>query len=687
MSKKLNANSTRMYQANTNMDAVQTQHPNSHHQSRKPNKYHHIKNQSGKQQFHHKNNIKINEETSNQQQMQQCGMDIVYQNNYFNRSYEINATVPVSEPKKSNMYAPNFTGDQSLNECNDEENLICESISCSPTTSNEADHKMRIEETEERMVSNSMNESTAIIHNNTQIVYDQQLSQNQFVSCSVPQMVEMPGQQTNEFNNQMYNGIYEYDYQSNPQILHQQQSAGSQFYIYHPYTDYTQGTVPISNVSGSPLNNSFNGTPQQQPTAFYTTYQTIPSYIYDPSMGSYTNMAYSPVQHQQTPNTQISSPQQTNILASYQTPPQPAHQLYLQTSNITPPTSLSPNDTGSCSNNSSATVGNDRTSNCNSPHLSTQNVISANQQQITQTPLANTSLNQNPYSLMYANTNPYLTPQAYPCQSPIPSAQYMMYHPPPQIQIPPQQQQQLQIPFQSNHNSPIMHTPYNNNNNHHNTNNNNHHNNGPKSNKSRFNKYNKRNQKYNYLDQTPQSTCDESVYMNSPVANKIGYESECVNEDASQSYLAADQTMPMYPTSSYCDPNTIMGMPNAEAILNAGLNYDALNGIETYGEDYGDAYDDNNNTEENDENLACQICRGRRMCFCYFLKVRYYKFPSFFDLVDHQYKKWRSTMAKNNGLMMNSPNSNMGIGNNINGCNINANYNNNINHNSNAKKA
>lgn len=103
----------------------------------------------------------------------------------------------------------------------------------------------------------------------------------------------------------------------------------------------------------------------------------------------------------------------------------------------------------------------------------------------------------------------------------------------------------------------------------------------------------------------------------------------------------ADIQMPVYPTSSYCDPN--MAMPNTEAILNAA--YNNFSQIESYGEDYGDAYDDNGDGDDNDENLACQVCRGRRMCFCYFLKVRYYKFPSFFDLVDHQYKKWRKTMA------------------------------------------
>jgi len=68
--------------------------------------------------------------------------------------------------------------------------------------------------------------------------------------------------------------------------------------------------------------------------------------------------------------------------------------------------------------------------------------------------------------------------------------------------------------------------------------------------------------------------------------------------------------------------------------------------ITTYGEDVYDENYDDSNLDDNEEQLACYTCRGRRMCFCYFLKVRYYKFPSFFDLVDHQYKKWRQTVNR-----------------------------------------
>jgi len=414
-----------------------------------------------------------------------------------------------------------------------------------------------------------------------------------------------------------YNAAFEYDYQ------HTNVQQQSQYYIYQPYHDYS--TVP--NIAGSPLNNSFTGTPQQQQQQYYTAYQPIPSYIYDPQNCSYTS-AYSPVQQQnphqtfhQTPGntgqTNLSSPQQqqSTFLASYQTPPQPGHQLYIQTSNITPPTSLSPNDTPTT--NSSAT---DRASDCNSPHPNQNGVVPGH---LTQTPVHNSYVMHNPeLTSQYTPQPPVytpLTPQQYQCNSPMPTQQFMIYNPPLMSQG---------SPYQTGQNSPMVQTPYSCNNS-----------SSFKSKNSRSNRFNKRNfnQKYNYADQTPQSTysLEENQYQNSPVSaptfeQNLEFESSPENQ------------MPIYPTSSYCDPN--MGMPNTEAILNAAYNYDG--GIDSYGDDYSDQYGDDNNGD-NDENLACQVCRGRRMCFCYFLKVRYYKFPSFFDLVDHQYKKWRKTMAAN----------------------------------------
>lgn len=85
------------------------------------------------------------------------------------------------------------------------------------------------------------------------------------------------------------------------------------------------------------------------------------------------------------------------------------------------------------------------------------------------------------------------------------------------------------------------------------------------------------------------------------------------------------------------DPCMMGDMSHLPAVAAAATDM-----IDSYGPDL-----DEEETTSNGEQLACYVCRGRRMCFCYFLKVRYYKFPSFLDLVDHQYKKWRSNMAKN----------------------------------------
>jgi len=110
-------------------------------------------------------------------------------------------------------------------------------------------------------------------------------------------------------------------------------------------------------------------------------------------------------------------------------------------------------------------------------------------------------------------------------------------------------------------------------------------------------------------------------------------------------------------TSLYYDPNV---NPLLFQNIANGLppSYDfaqmhGMNGeISSYGE-YDENYDDEADPDVETEQLACYTCRGRRMCFCYFLKVRYYKFPSFFDLMDHQYKKMRSTMMKNKKQLVN----------------------------------
>lgn len=455
----------------------------------------------------------------------------------------------------------------------------------------------------------------------------------------------------NNNNNVAYNE-YDYDYQ---QTSVQQQS---QYYIYQPnYQDYNQ----CQNISGSPLNTSFTQPPA---SAYYPAYQhPVPSYLYD-TQAAY-SQCYSPIQpnnnmphtFHQTPgnNQQINhmptTPQQqpSFLLPSYQTP-QPQQQqlsnqnLYIQTSNITPPTSLSPND----SNPLPSSTTTERSTDCHSPNPGQQMPSNLNNQ----TPVHNPM---NPY--MYQMTPNYsplpLTPQTYQCASPLPTAQYMMYNPPPMLQNgcgSPYQTQTATGGF----NSPMMsHTPFNNNNGHSNQGNNKCQGNNGKHGRNYGNKWNNNkrgfnNQKYSYpTEQTTQQTYspDESQFMSSPVIPPMPS-----FEQPESNVLDNSSTtqMPMYPTSPYCDPQT--SMPNTEAILTAA--YNNYNNIDSYGDDYEPAYDNDHNGPEDDddkdENLACQVCRGRRMCFCYFLKVRYYKFPSFFDLVDHQYKKWRKTMAAQN---------------------------------------
>lgn len=607
MSNNKKINNGNRYPTNGEVSWAETsQYQQNSPQNRKQLKFY---NKNGSNKYHSKNH------SYSKPQGENAAIDIQYQNN------EFNAVVPV-EKQQNSGYAQSI--DQSLTE---ESNL---NGNYSPSTNSSSSEKV---DEQEQTKSQPQN------------LYDQGIQT--FVPCN-GQATDIP---QNDLVGNCYNTGYEYDYQTNNV---QQQS---QYYIYQPYQDYNQ----IPNVSGSPLNTSLNGTPQH----YYQSYQPMPSYIYDPQAGLYAS-AYSPVQQnsqqnfQQNPvtnGTSLSSPQQQqpSALLAYQTPPQPVHQLYIQTSNITPPKSLSPNDTPST--NSSATANTDRASDCNSPHANQSGVVPSH---LTQTPVQNSyvmysadgsgTVPQNQYPLPAHNSAIYtpITPQTYQCNSPVPlpTPQFMMYNPPPMTQG---------SPFQTGPNSPMMHyntTPSNASNL-----------NTPKYNKYRTNRFNgssqnKRsfNQKYNYAEQTPQSaySLDESAYMNTPgtVPVQSGYEQNIEYVDQASS----DAQMQMYPQNMYCDPN--MGMPNTDAIFAAYNNFE---NIESYGEDYD--YDDNGNGDDNDENLACQTCRGRRMCFCYFLKVRYYKFPSFFDLVDHQYKKWRKTMASNNLMqqqqMMNNSNVNL----------------------------
>ena len=389
-------------------------------------------------------------------------------------------------------------------------------------------------------------------------------------------------------------GAYDYDYNQ------------PQYYVYHQYPEYSTNGNPViglNNVNGSPVSNSsINTAPppqqqqqqqQQQQPAYYT-YQTIPSYIYDPNM---TFSHFSPGQQiQQQPV--LSSPlHQSTMLASYHTPPQPQHQHYLT------PSSLSSNEQNP--NTSSLTIANERPSTCNSPQVSTMPLSQIAQTPVASNPMQNLTNSANPISpnsyMYYSNTNSYLTPQTY--QSPMQQTHpYMMYQTPNVYQA-------------------IPKSPYN----------------------HRSKKYNKKkfNNKFNSLDQSPMASIAtrlsyspaESAYGSGPVTPQ--QVTSCNEGSNNEEGIVFDQqSIPLYPTLPYGDPNIPLSA------------YDFENDYETYGDEYADDENNGNLNDNDEEHLACKVCRGRRMCFCYFLKVRYYKFPSFFDLVDHQYKKWRLTMAK-----------------------------------------
>ena len=471
---------------------------------------------------------------------------------------------------------------------------------------------------------------------------------------------------------------YEYDCNNNNNnnmpVSHQQMpmQQASPYYVYHThYSDYSAPVnQPASNLS---INTSMATTPQQstQPFAanngYFAGYSNLP-YVYDP------NLAYSSMMSPFSPNAPhsgsaiLSSPQQQQqstamLAASYQTPPPPQSQLYISPSSMASPHSLSPNDAtpnSTSTNSSQSTLANEHmsSSSCNSPHAF-NGLIQQGQQLPPSSALtpngsaqSSSAMYSNPY-VLYPPQNPYLSPQAY--QSPMPSSSspYMMY--PQQAAAAPHIQGQTLTPasvnslaqalqsqqFSSGGSSSSRYTGkrssrYNSNSN-------------SNSNKRSFNNFNR----FTHLEQTPPqfSNYPSQNMFNSP--QKCCEDIQTVNADESTSLVeqsaqatsfasTASMCSPASTNYDYYDPNLFMGMNPL-----ATCDY-AQSGITTYGEEnFDENYDDNSNLDsENGEQLACYVCRGRRMCFCYFLKVRYYKFPSFFDLVDHQYKKWRSSMIK-----------------------------------------
>lgn len=427
----------------------------------------------------------------------------------------------------------------------------------------------------------------------------------------------------NEINCNTSNAYYECDYSSSSNNA----QKNSHMYVYHQqnqqaYTDYVSANTfaPIT----SPQQQQ-----QQQPQGqfgvnntsgnYYPNY----SYMYDPS-----NVMYSP----------LTSPQQSqsvSFLNSYQTPPPPQHQQQLY---------ISASSTGSEStapNSSSSTTTTTSNEHLTSPNICSMMNSSPNNQT---TALLNSPQQPNPY-MMYSPSNAYMNNTAS-FNSPLPSSSspYMMY-----AQPSPMQAHSFNSPVSSGNNMNYkFHNNVNNKQNHFNNN----YNKSPSNYKKSYNNHTSSLNNSTNLDQS------SSQYIgNGPVSNSTNV-SCCVDENnnLADAYLSPSLAvngapsysppMPNYGFEGY-DPNTLVQM---------GINpmtYDyGHSNITTYGEDVYDENYDDSNLDDNDEQLACYTCRGRRMCFCYFLKVRYYKFPSFFDLVDHQYKKWRQSMNRSKRAAM-----------------------------------
>jgi hypothetical protein len=602
-----------------------------------------------------------------------------------------------SLPTLINAYASssNSSSNESFNkmECCTPNNFSDSQYKIYNTTNHQ--HQQQQQQQQQFNCSPYMNE----LNCNTNAYYEYDYTgNNQVTNSSVPMISQQQPQQASPF--------YVYHHHNQQQQFTDYaspNSLGPMGSPPHPHSQFGSSSANTNNgTSSTATNGNFY---QSYPNA------TASYMPYDPSsvaplqqQNSYSNMLYSPMQSTAPGCSPLTSPQQNqsaSLLASYQTPPQPQHhhQLYISAGSTstgdssTAPNSSSSTGTSSASSSSSPT---EQTA-ANSPQM--HHHQQQQQQQHMYSP--------NPY--MVYPPNSYLTPQAYHSPVPTSSSPYMMYSQPAQALVQtataplltPNFTTPTSINTQNNNNYKYMNNRqnrfnYNNNGNNQNQKNSFNNYNGKKSNNYHQNHNNKFNNSLS-LDQTPQlinynhflmnsplsatsnmtpvtptpttvnsanvSCCDDTTNTNTNNGTSINTNTATTATDllhTHQHNLNDQSTQNSFSYAAPPPPNTCaphMGNPyeyyDPNTLVQMGINpmtYDyGHSAITTYGEDvYDDNYDDNSNLEnENDEQLACYVCRGRRMCFCYFLKVRYYKFPSFFDLVDHQYKKWRQTMIKN----------------------------------------
>ena len=70
-------------------------------------------------------------------------------------------------------------------------------------------------------------------------------------------------------------------------------------------------------------------------------------------------------------------------------------------------------------------------------------------------------------------------------------------------------------------------------------------------------------------------------------------------------------------------PHAISNTINLSSPVNPNLEYDPMQSF-SCGDEYMENYEDGEQQSDldgDDEQLACQVCRGRRMCFCYKMQL------------------------------------------------------------------
>jgi hypothetical protein len=415
----------------------------------------------------------------------------------------------------------------------------------------------------------------------------------------------------------------DYYQMATPPIMQQQQQ--SPYYIWQP--SYQPEVHHIDYAASA----------SQQSSAYYTH-----PYSYYDATTTTGNMAYS----SQLLNSY--SPQQTNSQSLFTTPsPYPNKQLFSSPPSASS-TSAALNDQAVTSTQSQSSTETPL-SNCNSPQMGRNSLAAMMQQQPP-------SISTGPF--MYSTSASCSPAQQQPPNScyasPMPTS-YLMYPTP----MAPQHQQQMSIPppplpgatptgIPQYNSSRFNKNAYNN------------PSYKPRSSSNRFNNSYNNKRSYNkyYSKQfTPNNTPEPDLtHLKSPGVPQQQ------SEDDQYQVPVYSSPMPSYinpfpqsfnntPPSGGTGSNAVFDQNAYNNFVNAYNSFMCLGGggggggnsgyIESYGGE-----DEDENADLGEGELACETCHGRRMCFCYYLKVRYYKFPSFMDLMHSQFKKMLQLYGK-----------------------------------------